>query len=82
MAKKKAKQFRIKAAADAPDLVAHGNLEAEKKGGYYETDHERFADLLKRDYGLGHGDAEETNEDPDEGVRAPAEENTEDLNNG
>jgi hypothetical protein len=48
---KKQEKFRIRASADAPDFVAHGNLEAEKVGGYYETGNERFAEHLKAEYG-------------------------------
>jgi hypothetical protein len=46
------KKIRIKASKDAPDQVAHGNLFAEKEGGYYETDNRRFADhIIDSGYG-------------------------------
>lgn len=41
-----AEQIRIKAAKDAPEFVAHGNLEAEKKNGHFVTENRRFADHL------------------------------------
>lgn len=51
MAEKKP-QIRIKAAKNAPDFVAHGNLEAEKKKGHFTTDDRRFADhLIASGYG-------------------------------
>jgi hypothetical protein len=50
MAKKET--FKIKAAKGAPDLVAHGNCHAEKKGGYYETDNAKFADFVRSEYGV------------------------------
>ena len=48
---KTVEKFRVKAGKDAPDFVAHGNLHAEKKNGFYETDNARFAGHLEQLFG-------------------------------
>ncbi|MGE0367225.1 MAG: hypothetical protein AB7Q00_15975 [Phycisphaerales bacterium] len=40
------KKIRIKAAKNAPEFVAHGNLGAENKRGFFETTDRRFADHI------------------------------------
>ena len=42
------KKIRIKAAKDAPELVAHGNLEAVNEKGYFTTTDRLFADHIIR----------------------------------
>lgn len=49
----KKKTFKVKAGKNAPDVVSHGNFNADKIGGAYETDDERFAGFLERTYGTG-----------------------------
>jgi hypothetical protein len=59
------KKIRIKAGKDAPDQVAHGNLLAEKKDGYYTTDNRRFADhIVASGYGKETAASKETSEKP------------------
>lgn len=65
-----AEKIRIKAAKDAPDVVAHGNFTAEKKNGHYATENRRFADHL---IAAGYG------EEVEEKAATPAKE---DVNNG
>jgi hypothetical protein len=48
---KTVEKFRVRAGKDAPDFVAHGNLHAEKKNGFYETDNARFAGHLEQLFG-------------------------------
>lgn len=74
----KAKKYRVKATADAPDFVSHGNLEADKKSGYYETTDERFAAHLHDNYGVGVKTDEAVEDEP----ASEAADNTEDVNNG
>lgn len=52
------KTIRIRAAADAPDEVAIGNLIARKEHGYYETDHEAFGDYIRSNFGIHPADDE------------------------
>ena len=41
-----AEKIKLKATKTAPDVVAQGNLQAEKVKGHFETDNRRFADHL------------------------------------
>lgn len=63
---KNERKYRVKAAADSPDFVAHGNLEAEKVKGYFETTNERFAAFLTASYGV-EANIEETEDDTNGG---------------
>lgn len=51
------KKIRLKAKKGAPEFVVQGNLRAEIKNGYYETDNPRFADYL-----IGEGYASDVEE--------------------